>query len=298
MMNRRDFIAKSSTLGTAALFAIPAITNASKFKYKMGLQLYTIRADMAKDPIGSLKAAKSLGYQDFEHYGFDAEKGTFYGFPAKEFKQLLDDMELTVTSGHYPFSDLFNESDDKMKKFVDACIEGAHAVDLKYITWPWLAPELRTIDNFKRMTPKLNMIGERVTAAGLGFAYHNHGFEFEDHNGENGYDVVLKETDPKLVKLQIDMYWVMHSSKYTPAELIKKQPGRFVMWHIKDMDKVSRDYTELGNGSIDYTKLLPDPKESGLEYYYLEQGGNFANSPMQSITDSATYFKKHLQKFL
>ena len=107
------------------------------------------------------------------------------------------------------------------------------------------------------MAPKLNTIGEQVAAAGLGFAYHNHGFEFEDHGGENGFDIIIKETDPALVKLQIDMYWVMHSSKQTPKELIAAQPGRFVMWHIKDMDKVSRDYTELGNGSIDYLKELP-----------------------------------------
>jgi sugar phosphate isomerase/epimerase len=138
----------------------------------------------------------------------------------------------------------------------------------------------------------------QVTASGLGFAYHNHGFEFDDHDGENGYDVIINETDPSLVKLQIDMYWVMHSSKYTPMELIKKQPGRYVMWHIKDMDKVSRDYTELGNGSIDYVDLLPDPVESGLEFYYLEQGGNFAHNPMKSIADSADYFKKHLQRYL
>jgi sugar phosphate isomerase/epimerase len=90
----------------------------------------------------------------------------------------------------------------------------------------------------------------------------------------------------------------MHASKLTPGELFRKQPGRFVMWHIKDMDKTTRDYTELGNGSIDYTKILPDAALAGLQYYYLEQGGNFATSPMQSITDSAAFFKKNLQKYL
>ena len=264
----------------------------------MGLQLYTIRDDMARDPIGSLKAAKTLGYEDFEHYGFDSEKETFYGYKSKEFKEILDDLQLTISSGHYPFSDYFKASRDKLKRFVDISIKGAHALDMQYITWPWLAPELRTIENFQHLAKLLNIIGEQVTASGLGFAYHNHGFEFIDHNGKNGYDIILSETDPSVVKLQVDMYWVMHSSDHTPQELIKKQTGRYVMWHIKDMDKVSRDYTELGNGSIDYTKLLPDPAESGLEYYYLEQGGNFAHSPMQSIKDSAAYFKKHLQKFL
>ncbi len=167
---------------------------------------------------------------------------------------------------------------------------------MKYITWPWIAPEQRTIDNFKLMSKKLNLIGEQVEAAGLGFAYHNHGFEFIDHGGENGFDIILKETDPALVKLQMDIYWVMRSSKRSPKELVKDQPGRYVMWHIKDMDKNTRDYTELGNGSIDYTEVLPDPTESGLEFYYLEQGGNYAHSPMRSAADSADYFVKHLQR--
>jgi len=89
-----------------------------------------------------------------------------------------------------------------------------------------------------------------------------------------------------LVKLQIDMYWVMHSSKQTPKELISQHPGRYVMWHIKDMDKITRDYTELGNGSIDYVDVLPDPNESGLEYFYIEQGGNFAHNAMNFSTSS------------
>jgi len=206
----------------------------------------------------------------------------------------LSDLDLTVTSGHYGFSNHLDSPPDVLKTFVDKCIICAQALDSKYITWPWIAPEQRTLENFKLMVPKLNAIGEQVTAAGLGFAYHNHGFEFEDHNGENGFDIIVKETDPDLVKLQLDMYWLMHSSNRTPKELIDAQPGRYVMWHIKDMHKTSRDYTELGNGSIDYQALLPDPITSGLEYYYLEQGGNYAVDSVTSARESAAYFKRHL----
>jgi sugar phosphate isomerase/epimerase len=142
------------------------------------------------------------------------------------------------------------------------------------------------------------MIGEQVQKAGLQFAYHNHNFEFIDHDGKNGYEIVMSETDPKLVKLQIDLYWTMHSSKLSPHELFMKQPGRFVMWHIKDMDKKTRDYTELGNGSIDYRPILPDAKLAGLQYYYLEQGGNFAKDPLTSITESAKFWKANLEKLL
>ncbi|GLR17249.1 sugar phosphate isomerase/epimerase family protein [Portibacter lacus] len=297
-MNRRKFIAQSGIAASSLLLPWSGFTPITKSKYKLGYQLYSIRDLMANDPIGVLEALKKMGYKDFEAYGFDDIKGEFYGFKSKSFKQVLDDLNLTVTSGHYNFSPYLLKSDDELEQFVDRCIEGAMAIDSKYITWPFLAPELRTIDNFKIMSRRLNVIGEQVTKAGLGFAYHNHGFEFEDHGGENGFDIIIADTDADLVKLEMDMYWVMHSSKFTPKELIDKQPGRYVMWHIKDMDKVTRDYTELGNGSINYLDILPDPERSGLEYFYIEQGGNFANNSMQSAKDSAKYFKRNLKKLI
>jgi len=297
-MNRRDFIEKTALLGSAAFLPISAFSSHKGPQYKMGLQLYTVHKDMTSDTIGTLKAAKAMGYEDFETFGFDSEKGTFYGYQSSEFKKILDDLEITASSGHYGFSTYLHQPEDDLKRFVDQCIKGARALDMKYITWPWIAPEQRTLDHYKLMSEKLNVIGEQVTSGGLGFAYHNHGFEFIDHHGENGFDIILKETDPSLVKLQMDMYWVMHSSPYTPRELVSQQPGRYVMWHIKDMDKVTRDYTELGNGAIDYVEILPDPVESGLEFYFLEQGGNYAHSPMKSVADSADYFKEHLQQYL
>jgi len=297
-MNRRNFIEKSGALGAASLFPNQILEMLEESKYKMGYQLYSIRDAMAKDPIATLKALKEMGYSDFETYGYDPSEDTFYGYKAAEFKQVLDDLELTTTSGHYGFASYLNETDDEMKWFVDQCIKGAKALNMRYITWPWISDEQRTLDNFKLMASKLNGIGEQITAAGLGFAYHNHGFEFIDHAGETCYDIILKETDPKLVKLQMDMYWVRHSSNFSLKELVERQPGRFTMWHIKDMDKVSRDYTELGNGSIDYVDELPDPVLSGLEFYYLEQGGNYAHNSTKSAADSAKYFKENLEQLI
>jgi len=297
-MNRRKFIQNTGIIGGLAISPLSCFSPNTEPKYKMGYQLFSIRDEMAEKPIETLKALKAMGYQDFEIYGFDDEKGMYYGFKSAEFKQILDDLALSVTSGHYGFSSYLEKSEDELKRFVDRCIIGAKALDSKYITWPWIAPEQRTIDTFKLMSHKLNIIGEQVTKANLGFAYHNHGFEFEDHDGENGFNIIIHETDPSLVKLEMDMYWVMHSSNYTPKELIAAQPGRYVLWHIKDMDKISRDYTELGNGSIDYLEILPDPVKSGLEYYYLEQGGNFEINSTKSASTSAEYFKSHLQKFL
>ena len=297
-MNRRKFIVQTSILSTAAILPIRSFSTFAQPKFKMGLQLFTIRQDMAKDPIATLQAAKAMGYEDVETYGFDSTKDTYYGYRSSEFKKILDGLQITASSGHYDFSAYLNKTADELKRFVDQCIKGAQAVGMKYIVWPWISPEQRTMDHFRVLSKKLNLIGQQVTAAGLGFAYHNHDFEFKDQDGKIGYDIILNETDPALVKLQMDMYWVMHSSKLSPKEWVKKQPGRFVMWHIKDMDKITKDYTELGNGSIDYTAILPDPVKAGLEFYYIEQGGNFAHSPMKSIADSADFFKKNLQKFL
>lgn len=295
LITRRNFIVQTTAIGASTILLSSAFAPAKK--YKMGLQLFTMRDDMAKDPVKSLKRIASIGYEDLETYGYDPDKNTYYGLKASEFKKVLDDTNLTTSSGHY---DLFRYLNDHeaLKKYVDHCIVGAHALNQKYITWPWLDPDSRSLDKFKLLAERLNVIGEQIKNGGLILAYHNHDFEFIEHNGQIGYDIIMRDTDPGLVKLQIDLYWSVRSSKRTPHELFKLQPGRFVMWHIKDMDKKNHDYTELGNGSIDYTQIVPDTSLAGMEYYFVEQGGNFATNPFASITDSARYVKKYLAKFL
>ncbi|GAO45439.1 hypothetical protein FPE01S_05_01340 [Flavihumibacter petaseus NBRC 106054] len=264
----------------------------------MGLQLYTIRDAMASDAAGTLQRIAAMGYQDTETYGFDPVIMSYYGYKAKDFQQLLKRNNLVTTSGHYDLFKYLNVPEQELLAYVDKCIEGAKILNQKYITWPWLDPADRNMEKFKLLTAKLNLVGERVSKSGLGFAYHNHDFEFVDYNGTNGYELILKETDARYVKLQVDLYWVCRAAATTPAELFRKQPGRFVMWHIKDMDKVSKDYTEMGNGLIDYTKILPDAQLSGLEYYYIEQGGNFRKNSMDSVQESADFFQKNLKQLL
>ncbi len=298
-ISRRGFVEKSGLLLASSMLPLSsfALTKDNK-KYKMGLQLFTIRDAMEKDPLGSLKAVRALGYEDLEIYGYNGDQDTYYNYKTADFKKILEDHDLTTTSGHYGLPAFFDQPSDALMRYVDQCIKGAHTLKQDYITWPWLDPKFRNKEGYQKLTGLLNAIGERVTKAGLAFAYHNHGFEFADLGGENGYDIVVRETDAELVKMQIDFYWVMHSARKSPAEIIAKQPERYVMWHIKDMDKVTRDYTELGNGSIDYHALLSEVSKAGLDYYYLEQGGNFAQNSMQSITDSASYFKENLQKYI
>ena len=193
---------------------------------------------------------------------------------------------------------VLKQSDEALKKYVDCCIVGAKAVNSKYITWPFIEPEQRNLETYKLIPHKLNLIGKQVAQAGLGFAYHNHGYEFKDYGGTHGFEIILNETDPEYVKFQMDLYWVMHAGKYTPKELVAAHPGRYVMWHIKDMDKITRDYSELGNGSINYHEVLPDPVASGLEFFYIEQGGNYSINSKESAAISANYFKKELQQYL
>ena len=296
-MNRKSFVKNLTALGAIPFVGLPNRPQKSLPKFKMGLQLFSVRDAMAQNPKHTLQQLAQMGYQDFETYGFDPNTHRIYGLPVGDFKLLLDDLGLSTTSGHYGFSDYFDVPTEKLQWFVDQCIFGAQQMKAPYITWPWVHPSRRNAEGFKQLAEKLSRIGEQINQAGLGFAYHNHGYEFENWEGTTGHEILMANTDPALVKLQMDMYWVIHSGK-TPKDLVTQQAGRYVMWHIKDMDKITRDYSELGQGSIDYSQVLPDPQQSGLEYYYIEQGGNFAVNAMVSAATSAAYFKKHLQQLL
>lgn len=289
--DRRGFLQHVSSLAVlGALVAPPAF---AKSRYRMGLQLYTIRDPLAKDPAGTLKQVAALGYRNLETYGFDPDTVKYYNLPAPEFRQVLDDLGLATTTGHYDLHRYLAQPPAAMATYIDRCIEGAQALGQRYITWAWLDPQSRTLDAFRRVAERLNLIGAQAAKAGLKVAYHNHDFEFIPHDGAIGYDILLRETDPALVKMQLDLFWVAHSSQRTPHELFQLQPGRFVMWHVKDMDTTKR-YTELGKGTIDFTRILPDANLAGLEEYFVEQGDNFAVSPMQSIETSARYAKRYL----
>lgn len=264
--------------------------------FKMGLQLYTIRRPLATDLDGTLKRVAALGYQEAETYGFDPDNNRYYGLPAKEFAQRLRDLGITCVSGHYDLNRYASAPDDVLNRYIDQCIEGAKVLGQSYITWPVLDEPSKPIEKFKAVVARLNPLGERVTKAGLQFAYHNHGWEFVEQSGQIPYDVLLKETDPALVKLQVDLYWLAHDSKESAHYWFKKAPGRYAMWHVKDMHKVSRDYTELGNGTIDYTQIWPDIGLAGMKHFFVEQGGNFAQDPMKSIEDCAAYVKQRLLK--
>ena len=297
-MKRREFLTTSG-IASAGLIAVdqplPKLKKPNSRNYKMGYQLYSIRDKMNDNPVDILSKLKKIGYTHFEMYGYSYELNQIYGYTPQELYNRTQELDIAITSGHYNFSNYFFSSESELKKVVDSYIACAQALNSDFIVWPTIDPALRTMESYRRMVDKLNIIGQHCQGSGIAFAYHNNGFEFENHEGQTGYDLIVKGTDPELVKLQMDMYWVMHSSQNaTPKRLVKEHSGRIVMWHIKDMDCITRDYTELGNGSINYENVMPDPVESGLVHYYIEQGGNFATDSMSSAEVSGNYFKKRL----
>jgi len=290
MIDRRTFLEQAGSLASAAL-VLPSM---QKPRYKIGLQLFTVNRDMNRDPVASLQRVAQMGYEEVETYGINPEALTYYGLPAAEFAKRLTEHHLPTPSGHYDLQRFLNASADDLNRYVDRCVEGARVLGQRYIVWPYLEPGTRTLDTYKRVAGLLNAIGSRLAKSGVQVAYHNGGGEFIAQSGQFPYDIILRETDPKLVALQIDLYWHAHDTNAPPHALFTRAPGRFVMWHVKDMHKVSRDYTELGNGTIDYTKIWPDAAMSGMTHFFVEQGGNFAVNAMQSAADGMAYVKKYL----
>jgi sugar phosphate isomerase/epimerase len=293
MIDRRTFIEQTSSLVSAAL-VFPSLQ--TRHRYKIGLQLFTVNSAMNRDPVASLDRVAAMGYEEVETYGFDPVALTYYRIPARDFARRLQDRKLPTPSGHYDLQRYLNTSADEMNGYVDRCAEGARVLGQRYITWPVLDAASRTLDGYKLVAQRLNAIGARLAKSGLHVAYHNGGGDFVEQNGQVGYDIILRETDPALVKLQIDLYWLAYDSKQPARYWFKRAPGRFEMWHVKDMHKVSRDYTELGNGTIDYRQIWPDAAMSGMKHFFVEQGGNFAVDSMQSAIDGIAYVKRYLQK--
>lgn len=291
-VSRRQFVHSALAVGALAGLARPVM---AAVPFEMGLQLYTVRDPMAKAPLQTLKDIAALGYRNLETFGFDAANVGYYGMGAAQFGRVLEDLGLRTTSGHYDLFRYLEAPLPELRDYVSRCAEGARALGQRYVTWPWLAPEQRTLRHYELLAERLSRVGEQLKEAGLKTAYHNHDFDFLPQDGRLGYDVVMQNTDHESVKLQLDLYWVAHSSGRTWRELFALQPGRFVMWHLKDMDRKTRDYTELGNGSIDYTGILAEAKLAGLEEYFVEQGGNFAVDAMQSIATCATWVKRNLK---
>ena len=287
MPSRRDFI-KQSSLFTAGLMIGPS--DIFKVKKSVGVQLYTLRNDIAKDAKGTIQKVAALGYKEVETFGY--RDGKFFGMSPSEFKSFLKSVDLKSPSGHYVPGGFFMAENwqEKWKPLV----ADAKTVGQKYVTIPYLEDTYRkSADQYKALAEKLNEAAKITKDAGLKLAYHNHDFEFKDLGGQSGFDILLKETDPKLVDFELDLFWAVKAG-HNPVDLFKASPGRYAMWHVKDMDNSEKKtFTEVGNGTIDFKTIFANEKVSGMKYYFVEQDV-CPGPPVESISKSIDYIRKNL----
>ncbi len=290
--SRRKFLTNSSlVLGGSLLFSKRILANDTDAAAKqvVGIQLYSIREEMKKDPLGSLKLLAAMGYKNVEHANY--ENGKFYGYPAKEFKKILKDMGLKMPSGH---SVLAAKHWDKNKMDFTAdwkqTIEDAAIAGQQYVISPWLDESLRkSYDELAGFLDVFNKCGELCKKSGVKFGYHNHDFEFKySLNNKSIYDIILEKTDPALVVQQIDI-GNMYSAGGMALDIIKKYPGRFESMHVKDVIKVPQknggeaDYesTILGKGIIPVKEIIDLAlKTGGTKVFIIEQESYQNKTPM------------------
>lgn len=292
-MNSRRIFIKQAAVAAAGMALLPgfacspAATAASR---PVGLQLYTLRELLPKDVKGVIEQVAKAGYKEVETYGYTAEAG-FWGLEAKSFKALLEANGLKAPSGHFGLDEFIRSGN---KDLLKPLIEGAVALEMEYFTCPYVDATLRPdLEGFKKVAARLNEAADLCKQSGLQMAYHNHDFEFQKYGETTGYDVLLQETNQDLVHFEMDLYWVVRSGN-DPVALFDKHPGRFVMWHVKDMDKTDNTInTEVGNGKIDFKSIYKHAKQAGLKHLIVEQE-NFSIDPYESIKKSFDYVDHEL----
>jgi len=286
MISRRKFLLNSSMVAAAALLA-PSFAFAAREKV-VGLQLYSLRDELPKDVKGVLEKVAKAGFKEVETYGFSI-KDQFWGLTPQELKKILDDNGLKAVSGHYSY--LIDDNPEEL----NAAIAAAKVLGSEYVTVPWLDQSIRkSADDYKKLAIKINKAGQVCKDAGIRLAYHNHNFEFDKHGDTTGYEILLSGTDKSLVDFELDLYWVVRSGK-DPIKLFKENPGRFTMWHVKDMDKNKKEWnTEVGQGSINFKTIFAAAKLSGMKHFFVEHETNYKPNPIESVAASCAYIKKEL----
>lgn len=278
MITRRGFV--RNTLGGvgAGLFLKPGRSLAGDGGRieSVGLQLYTVRKEMQEDFEGTLRRVAAVGFREVEFAGyFDRTPG--------QVKKALSDSGLKSPSAHVNLKTLSDE--------LERAIAAAGAVGHRYLVLAYLSPgERQSADDYRRLAALLNRAGEGCRRAGLRLAYHNHDFEFATLDGQVPYDLLLRETDPGLVKLELDLYWLSKAGR-RPEEYFDKYPGRFELFHVKDMDGTPRrSFTEVGRGTIDFRRIFGRSGQAGVKHYFVEQDET-PGPPLASAKISFEYLR-------
>jgi sugar phosphate isomerase/epimerase len=295
MMTRRDLLKQMAWVTAGSLMISDAVAMDVKNK-KVGVQLYTLRNAIGKDAKGTLKKVAELGYGEVESFGYN---GKFFGMTPVEYKTVLSDLGLTAPSGHYMYGNFGNKKIPGTVLYGwDKAVEDAAALGQQYMVIAYLMPEERgDIDNYKRTAEGISKAAEICKKSGIQLCYHNHDFEFEAQNGILPFDILTKETSADLVKIELDLYWASKAGQ-DPVSLFKQHKGRVALWHVKDMDNTpKKNFTEVGNGVINFATIFKNAKTSGMKHFFVEQD-ECPGSPFDSIAKSIGHIKSNLIKQL
>lgn len=275
MMNRRSFLKRSGTIACGSLF-LPNLAPADDFLKNPGVQLYSFRKEMLAAAVPTLQKIAALGIKQLESAG--SAKGHYYGLAPQEMRNIAKDLGMTVRSGHVALD----------KNWPKTLEEAANAGQ-EYLIVSSLPTNGQTVDNYKAVAEQFNDAGAEARKLGIKFGYHNHDFEFEQENGITLYDVLLEETEPSFVCMELDLGWVVASGK-DPLAYFKKYPGRFPLWHLKDMDMKKKISTEFGKGGLNIKAMFANARQSGLRYFFIEQEEYSVNA-FESIKYDLNYLK-------
>ncbi len=273
-MKRREFVKSTAVFTTLSVMGQSVLSGTLlKPKQPIGLQLYTVRDQIRDDLEGTIAQVAKTGYTVVEGAGYS--KGTFYGLKPGEFKSLLDSVGLKMVSSHTNTASLRDQA--------DATLEDAADAGATYVVLAWLGPnERKTMDDYKVVVDILNKAGEKAKQYGIKVCYHNHDFEFQSIDGMMPYHLLMEKSDPELVAMELDLYWVTKAG-HNPLELFEMHSGRFPLWHVKDMDDTpEQNFTEVGNGVIDFQKIFDKAEQAGLNYFFVEQD-RCNRPPLESI---------------
>lgn len=282
-MDRRKFL-QTSSVAAAGMMMLPTMVEAGRKKKNIGLQLYTLRDVIMQDVKGTLSSVAAMGYNEVETFGYN--NGNLFGMPVAEFRKYMDGLGVKIVSGHYGI--------DQAATNWEKCCEDAKLMGQSFVVVPWLEKKYySSLSELHKTCDVLNRAGEIANKYKLRMGYHNHAFEFDQVEGKVMFDVMLEKLDPKLVMIEMDIYWVVRAG-HDPLKYFEKHPGRFQLWHVKDMDKTDPTRNaDVGTGSIDFTKLFAKAKQAGLKKFFVEQE-SYPSTPLESTKKSIDYLKKIL----
>lgn len=294
--NRREFVRLTLLAASGLLIPFSSCNSSNKQEQSnesdsaanekialenFGIQLWTVKDEMAKNPKEVLRQLASYGYTQIE--SFEGEKGIFWGMKNTEFRDYVEELGMNMLASH-----------SNVRQDLEAKAAQAAEIGMKYLIDPHEGPQ-KSLDDFKRMAERFNQYGEICKSHGIRFAYHNHDYSFRELEGEIPHKLLLGNTDPELVDFEMDIYWVVTAGA-DPEEYLKNYPGRFRLGHVKDRIKnadatETNASTELGAGSLDYAGIIKTAQANGMEYFIAEQERFDERGPLLSSERNAQYLK-------